>query len=133
MNARNFLRLAAIAYRSGKFDEAGVMFAQAADSSDFESLVGDLETDDEELRSMSSDSDAVSKHIRRRGTRVATAISAALEAVSSDDEEVIEDFQDDEPLSDTPDADIPGIPEIIPSFSSGNDEKGFRSVLRVKA
>jgi hypothetical protein len=143
MSAKNFFRLSILAYKSGRFDEAGAMFAQAAESEDIESLVGDLnvdpnlELDDSEDTDEQEESTSSSTPVRRRSgslNRIGLALSASMEAVASD-EELISDFEDDEDQDGgdpTPDPDIPGERLIPASFSSGDAVPAFKSAVKLK-
>lgn len=147
-----FIALAAQAYREQRFTEAGVLFAQAAESEDLTATIDRLLSGEplpelpeaevaaegqteEQVASVSADNSVIASVMRDAvsPSRIARLMSASMEATASE-----EDLSDNEPVESadeededadlesdldyTPDPDIPGQSLIPSSFSS--DEEG---------
>lgn len=137
-----YVMLALAAYQAKKFEEAGALFAQAAESEDVEQLTKELDVEtvdepDAELpeaapdvlpsiieESQSSDCEddfgdeestsGVTRRTVRSMHQIGKILAASMEATSSEDDAESED--EDELFE--PDPDIPGEALIPASFSS---------------
>jgi len=136
--ARDLLLLAAVAYRNGRYEEAGSLFATSLSSSDADELLQELDVegdlDAEDLRPSSGDWESESSDAPRAGLEsISKSLADAMSLIPSlsADEEVEPSellAEDEEDGDDAPSDDWnPGVPgqKIVPSsLSSGNHGGG---------